>query len=89
MKTLYINCLAIFLITVILSIFWLANPHRFPKPPENVAQFIIDLFGAETQESVANIEIFYVFFVSALIATAIVKLVPYKKILTSLSNGRS
>lgn len=89
MKTLYIKSVAIFLISVILGIFWLINPHIFPKPPESIALFIIDLFGAETQEDVVNIEIIYVFFISALISTVVVTLVPYKKILTSLSKGCS
>ncbi len=89
MKTLYVKIIVIFLITIILGVFWLANTHLFPKPPENIALFLVNLFGAETQEDVANIEMFYVFFISALIATAIVNFFPYKKILASLSKGRS
>ncbi|MCX2781746.1 hypothetical protein OQJ46_01925 [Microbulbifer thermotolerans] len=89
MKALYIKGIAIFIITIILGVFWLRNPQLFPKPPEDIALFIINFFGAETQESIANIELIYVFFVAAIMSTVIVTLIPYKKILTSLSKRRS
>lgn len=88
MKKLPSKIILIFLFTIVIAFFWLRNPYFFPKPSESISLFIVNLFGATNQEEVANIEFYYVFFISSIIATILV-LFPYKKILTNLSKGRS
>ena len=88
MRKSYRKVLLVSLISILISFIWLRNSHLFPKPPEFIALFIVDLFGAANQEEIANIEFFYIFIISTIIV-ALVVLLPYKKILTILSKGRS
>lgn len=76
------------IVTIFMGLFWLRNPQLFPKPPASIAAFLVEVFDAKDQESVANLEIAYVFFVSSVVAALLVFVFPVKKILTRLSTGR-
>lgn len=84
MRESFRKILLVVLTTVLISFVWLRYPHLFPSPPEPFSLFIVDLFNVESQEDVADIEFFYVFFMSVIIA-ALLALFPYKKMLESLS----
>ena len=88
MKKFFSKIILIFLVALVIAFILLRNPYFLPKPFESISLFIVSLFGATNQEEVANVEFYYVFFISSIIATILV-LLPYKKILTNLSKGRS
>ena len=85
-----LNKYKIFLIIIlssVLSFLWLKFSSFIPKPPENIAILIVNLFNAKTQEEVANIEIIYVFFISSIVSIIIVLFaVQIKKRLTLNTN---
>jgi len=63
---------AIIILSICLSILWLSFPTHLPPPPESIAIFIVDLFNAETQEQVANVEVIYVFSISTIVSTLVI-----------------
>lgn len=85
-----LNKYKIFLIIIlssVLSFLWLKFSSFIPKPPENIAILIVNLFNAKTQKEVANIEIIYVFFISSIVSIIIVLFaVQIKKRLTLNTN---
>ncbi|WP_157051799.1 hypothetical protein [Agarivorans gilvus] len=76
--------------TFFLYFLFINFPGFLPKLPESAAIFVVELFGAETQEQVADIEILYVLTLSFIIAImAISGCFWFRQLLTSkISNAR-
>lgn len=42
--------------TLFSSHFWISNPQYFPEFPKPLAYWLVDLYGAQNQEEVADVE---------------------------------
>ncbi len=63
-----LKAIAIIVLTLFIYFIWINFPGFIPRPPEYVSVFVVELFNAETQEQVADIEILYVLILSFIVA---------------------
>ncbi|MDE2427170.1 MAG: hypothetical protein KGM99_00480 [Burkholderiales bacterium] len=57
-------CLWILIATFIGARFWLNNPDDFPTLPQSVALWLVDMYGAQNADEIADLEIWLALSVS-------------------------